>query len=132
MGVATVLGGAEGHAAIIARALGLPAISGVGALTHGIRTGDTIIIDGRKGEIVIRPDAETLHYYRQEVAKKKQEDKRLKTLRDVPALTVDGKLISLQANMELPRDLVGLSARPTAIWKRRSKRALFVKTSFTD
>ncbi|MFA5040925.1 MAG: phosphoenolpyruvate--protein phosphotransferase [Bdellovibrionales bacterium] len=104
-GVATVLGGAESHAAIIARALGLPAISGVGALTHGIKTGDTIIIDGRKGEIIIRPDAETLHFYRQEVARKKQEDKRLKTLRNVPALTVDGRLISLQANMELPRDL---------------------------
>ena len=104
-GFATVLGGAEGHAAIIARALGLPAISGVGALTHGIKTGDMIAIDGRKGEIVIHPNAETLEHYKQEVARKKQEDKRLKTLRDVPAATADGKLISLQANMELPRDL---------------------------
>jgi phosphotransferase system enzyme I (PtsI) len=105
IGFATVLGGAEGHAAIIARAIGLPAISGIGALNHGIKTGDTIVIDGRKGEIIVRPDPETLQYYRQEVVKKKQEEKRLKTLRDVPAVTADGKLISLQANMELPRDL---------------------------
>ncbi|MDR3424313.1 MAG: phosphoenolpyruvate--protein phosphotransferase [Alphaproteobacteria bacterium] len=104
-GFATVLGGAEGHAAIMARALGIPAISGVGALTHGIRTGDTIIIDGRKGEIIARPDAVTLQHYRQEVSRKKQEDRRLKGLRDVPAVTVDGKDISLQANMELPRDV---------------------------
>ncbi len=104
-GFATVLGGAEGHAAIIARALGLPAISGVGALTHGIKTGDIIAIDGRKGEIVIHPNAETLEHYKKEVVRKKHEDKRLKTLRDVPAVTTDGKPVSLQANMELPRDL---------------------------
>jgi len=104
-GFATVLGGAEGHAAIMARALGVPAISGVGALTHGIKTGDIVIIDGRKGEIIARPDAPTLQHYRQELSKKKQEDKRLKTLRDVPAVTSDGTHISLQANMELPRDI---------------------------
>jgi phosphotransferase system enzyme I (PtsI) len=104
-GFATVLGGAEGHAAIMARALGVPAISGVGALTHGISTGDLVIIDGRKGEIIARPDAATLQHYRQEVARKKQEDKRLKTLRDVPAITADGTAIMLQANIELPRDI---------------------------
>ena len=104
-GFATALGGAEGHAAIMARALGIPAISGVTALTHGVRTGDTVVIDGRKGELIARPDAATLNLYKQEVARKKQEDKRLKTLRDVPAVTVDGKEIVLQANMELPRDI---------------------------
>jgi phosphotransferase system enzyme I (PtsI) len=105
VGFATVLGGAEGHAAIMARALGVPAISGVGALTQGIKTGDLVIIDGRKGEVIARPDAATLQYYRQEVARKKQEDRRLKGLRDVPAVTADGKPILLQANIELPRDL---------------------------
>jgi len=105
IGFATVLGGAEGHAAIMARALGFPAISGVGALTYGIRTGETIIIDGRKGEIIVRPDPETLQFYRQEVVRKKQEDKRLSALRSLPAVTLDGKPIALQANVELPRDL---------------------------
>ncbi|MGB9154070.1 MAG: phosphoenolpyruvate--protein phosphotransferase [Alphaproteobacteria bacterium] len=104
-GFATVLGGAEGHTAIIARALGMPAITGVAALTHGTKTGDIVIIDGRKGEVIIRPDAATLQHYRQELAKKKQEDKRLKGLRDVPAVTADGTPISLLANMELPRDI---------------------------
>jgi phosphotransferase system enzyme I (PtsI) len=104
-GFATVLGGAEGHAAIMARALGVPAVSGVAGLTHGIKTGDTVIIDGRKGEIISRPDPGTLHHYRAELGKKKQEDKRLKGLRDVPAVTLDGTPIGLQANMELPRDV---------------------------
>jgi len=104
-GFATVLGGAEGHAAIMARALGLPAISGVATLTHGVRTGETVIVDGRGGEIIIRPDQATLQHYRQELARKKQEDKKLKGLRDVPAVTQDGMSITLQANMELPRDI---------------------------
>jgi phosphotransferase system enzyme I (PtsI) len=104
-GFATVLGGAEGHAAIMARALGLPAITGVASLTHGIRTGETVILDGRKGEIIARPETQTLQYYRQELAKKRSEEKRLKTLRDVPAVTQDGTKISLQANLELPRDV---------------------------
>jgi len=103
-GFATVLGGAEGHAAIMARALGVPAISGVGGLTQDVKTGDLVIIDGRSGEIMIRPDVATLQHYRQELAKKKQEDKRLKGLIDVPSITADGTAISLQANMELPRD----------------------------
>lgn len=105
IGFATVLGGAEGHAAIIARALGLPAISGVGALTHGIHTGDTVIVDGRKGEIIVHPAPDTLQHYKQEVARKRSEERRLQGLRDVPAITKDGKPIALQANMELPRDL---------------------------
>jgi len=46
-----------------------------------------------------------LQHYRQELAKKKHEDKRLKSLRDVPAITTDTTAISLQANMELPRDI---------------------------
>ncbi|MDR3448643.1 MAG: phosphoenolpyruvate--protein phosphotransferase [Alphaproteobacteria bacterium] len=104
-GFATVLGGAEGHAAIMARALGIPAISGVATLTHGVKPGDMVIIDGRQGEITIHPEAATLHYYKQELTKKRQEDKRLKGLRDVPAITADGTAISLQANMELPRDV---------------------------
>jgi phosphotransferase system enzyme I (PtsI) len=104
-GFATILGGAEGHTAIMARALGMPAITGAAALTHGSKTGDTVILDGRKGEVILHPDATTLQYYRQELAKKKQEDKRLKSLRDVPAVTADGTPISLQANIELPRDI---------------------------
>ncbi|MDE2029070.1 MAG: phosphoenolpyruvate--protein phosphotransferase [Alphaproteobacteria bacterium] len=104
-GFATVLGGAEGHAAIMARALGIPALSGISALTHGLKTGETVVIDGRAGEIVLHPSAPTLQHYRAELTRKKQEDKRLRTLRDVPAATLDGVAVTLQANMELPRDI---------------------------
>lgn len=104
-GMVTVLGGAEGHAAIMARALGLPAVSGIALVTHNIRTGDVVVIDGRKGEVIVRPDASVLQHYRQEIAKKHREDKKLQGLRDKPAVTVDGTPINLNANIELPRDL---------------------------
>lgn len=104
-GMATVLGGAEGHAAIMARAIGLPAVSGIAELLRSIAHGDTVIIDGSKGEIVIRPEAATLQRYRQELAKKQREDKKLRTLRDVPSVTADGVKVTLCANIELPRDV---------------------------
>ncbi len=104
-GFVTVLGGAEGHAAIMARALGWPAVSGIAGLMQGLTAGDIVIIDGREGKIIMRPDAATLQHYRQELAKKQREDKKLRTLKDVAPVTTDGTTITLQANLELPRDV---------------------------
>lgn len=104
-GFAAVLGGAEGHAAIMARALGIPAILGVAALISGVSTGDKIIMDGNEGTIIVRPTAETLKKYKAAVTKQNKETKKLEGLRDEPAITADGTEISLQANLELPRDI---------------------------
>lgn len=104
LGFATALGGAEGHTAIMARALGLPAVSGIAGL-QDINLGDMAIIDGRAGEIIARPTAATLQHYRQELSKKQREDRKLKSLRDTPSITADGTPIVLQANLELPRDV---------------------------
>jgi phosphoenolpyruvate-protein phosphotransferase (PTS system enzyme I) len=104
-GLAAVLGGAEGHAAIMARALGLPAVFGIAGVLQEIEAGDVVIIDGRKGEIIASPKDATLTFYKQELAKKQREDKKLKSLRDVPAISADGTPLILQANLELPRDV---------------------------
>lgn len=121
-GFATVLGGAEGHAAIMARALGLPAVAGVAGLLPDAKPGDMAIIDGDKGEIILRPDAEALQHYRQELAKKRQEDRKLRALKNVPPITADGTPIVLQANIELPRDIEGaLEAGATGIGLLRTE-----------
>jgi phosphotransferase system enzyme I (PtsI) len=121
-GFATVLGGAEGHAAIMARALGVPAISGVAALTHGLKTGEPVIIDGRKGEIIFNPSAATLKHYRGELANKRAVEKKLAALRDIAAVTRDGTPISLQANLELPRDTAAaLAAGATGVGLLRTE-----------
>lgn len=103
-GFAAVLGGAEGHAAIMARALGLPAVLGVAGLTSGVTTGDMIILDGHAGRVILRPTAETLAHYKAEASRQAREIKKLKSLRDLAAVTQDGTPITLMANLELPRD----------------------------
>ncbi len=105
-GFATDLGGAEGHTAIMARSLGIPAVLGVTGLFAGIKTGDTILVDGSNGRVIVNPTEKRLSDYtlrRQAIAR---EDRSLALLRDVDATTRDGEKISLQANLELPRDLV--------------------------
>ncbi len=103
-GFVAVLGGAEGHAAIMARALGLPAILGVAALVGSVTSGDLMIVDGDAGEIILRPSAKTLQHYKHEAQKQARENKKLKLLRDEPAITTDETEISLEANLELPRE----------------------------
>ena len=106
-GIVSALGGAEGHAAIMARALGLAATLGVTGALNGIKSGDTVIVDGRDGTVVIQPTPATLQRYRNEAAKLAREARKLKSLRDISAVTTDGSKIKLLANMELVRAAEG-------------------------
>jgi phosphotransferase system enzyme I (PtsI) len=104
-GFATVLGGAEGHTAIMARSLGLPAVLGVADLLVGVRTGDAVIVDGTNGLVIVNPEAAVLSDYQGRQRALEREVKLLARLRDVPAETRDGERIVLHANLELPREL---------------------------
>lgn len=104
-GFATVLGGAEGHTAIMARSLGLPAVLGVAGLLTGLKNGITVIVDGVQGRVIIDPAPEVLEEYRHRRAEREREREQLKSLRKLPAVTRDGTAVTLQANLELPRDL---------------------------
>ncbi len=104
-GFASVLGGAESHTAIMARSLGLPAVIGVAGLIGGISTGDTIIIDGSGGRIVVEPTAKCLGDYEALRRALARETRSLARLRDVAAVTRDGVEVELQANLELPREV---------------------------
>jgi phosphotransferase system enzyme I (PtsI) len=104
-GFATVLGGAEGHTAIMARSLGLPAVLGVTGLLGSVKTGETVIVDGSNGRVVVSPTARRLQEYQQRQRDWARETRALRRLRDVAAETRDGERITLQANIELPREL---------------------------
>ncbi len=103
-GFATVFGGAESHTAIMARALGLPAVLGVAGLMKGLRQGAMVIVDGSAGRVVVNPTQDTLADYRKRRADFLRDQRRLGRLRRLPAVTTDGVEINLQANMELPQE----------------------------
>ncbi len=100
-----VLGGMEGHTAIMARSLGLPAVLGAAGLIGAVKSGETIIIDGSAGRIIVRPAPATLEAYERKRLGFLREEKQLQRLAKLPAVTRDGIDIGLYANLELPRDV---------------------------
>ena len=100
MGIATDLGGRTSHTAILAHALGIPAVVGLKDITRRAATGDTIILDGHRGHAVLQPDAAQLLESRQEARAFREEEKALKKLSDQPAITTDGTQVTLLANIE--------------------------------
>jgi phosphoenolpyruvate-protein phosphotransferase (PTS system enzyme I) len=98
-GIATQAGSQTSHAAIIARSRGIPAVSGIPRLMRMVKTGDTIIVDGRDGLVVIKPDAETLAAYRKLEREFFDLKDHLAENRDDPALTRDKVKLHLQANI---------------------------------
>jgi phosphotransferase system enzyme I (PtsI) len=104
-GFATVTGGAEGHTAIMARALGLPAVLGIADLVGAVRTGDTVIVDGTEGRVIVRPAAATLERYEKKRLEYEKEERQLGRLAKLPAISKDGIEMALGANLELPREV---------------------------
>ena len=100
-GYVTNFGGLTSHAAIIARSLNVPAVVGVHEATVKINDGETIIIDGFKGIVVVNPTEEQLAKYEERVQKLHIYDKELALLKDQPAVTSDGKKIALLSNLDL-------------------------------
>ena len=104
-GAATMIGSAEGHTAIMARALGLPTVLGAAGLTDGVQTGDAIIVDGLAGRVIVNPAQKTIKAFERRRAEHQKEVRRLDRLRNLPAVTRDGSEITLHANVELPIEM---------------------------
>ena len=108
VGIASVQGGAEGHTAIMARALGLPAVLGTAGLLDGIQGGDTVVVNGDTGRVIINPSPATLANYEARREERQRENRRLARLSGLPAVTRDGAEVILRANVELPVELDGV------------------------
>ncbi|WP_366940570.1 phosphoenolpyruvate--protein phosphotransferase [uncultured Rhodospira sp.] len=104
-GLATTLGARESHTAIMARSLALPAVVAVTGLMRHARAGDTVVVDGAKGCVILNPDPDTLAWYRNRRASFLRTRRNLLRLRDVPSVTRDGVAVHLQANVELPAEV---------------------------
>jgi len=104
-GIATDAGGRTSHTAILAHALGIPAIVGLEDITTQVNTGDVVVIDGQSGEVTIDPGAEQLMLSRKEADRMVALEDRLGEIRELPAVTKDGTEINLQANIEFPSEI---------------------------
>ncbi len=98
-------GGKTSHAAIILRDYRIPAVFGVGNFEDKVDDGDEVVINGWKGEVIINPEKATLERFRELVEKYKEEAKGLIEIKDLPAVTTDGRGISLMANIDLPEEI---------------------------
>ncbi len=105
LGLVTEIGGPGSHTAIVAEGLGIPAVVGVGLFLTDVSGGDTVIIDGDQGQIVLRPDEETVAHYRHEVEEQRSLAVKLETLRELPAETTDGSVVQLLGNIEFPHEV---------------------------
>jgi phosphotransferase system enzyme I (PtsI) len=98
-GIVTETGGGTSHAAILSRSRGIPAVSGVVGITGDVHSGDQIIVDGRDGVVLVRPDREETMAYRKMQREFFDLKDRLVLNRDQPARSADGSQIELLANI---------------------------------
>lgn len=109
-GIVTQTGGQTSHAAILARSRGIPAVSGVRDITHHVKTGDTIVVDGREGHVLVKPDPETESAYRKLQREFFDLKDRLAVNRHLPSVSADGQQVELLANINSATDARAASA----------------------
>ena len=104
-GFVTEFGGPMSHTAILARSLGLPAIVGVRQATRCLRHNEPLIIDGDLGVVLADADRRIFDQYRRRLHQSRQRARNLAALATQPAVSRDGRRITLMANIELPEDI---------------------------
>lgn len=105
IGFATDLGGRTSHTAIVARALEIPAVVGLQNITKQVSEGDTVIIDGNEGVIIINPDAKTLREYRTAKSVFEKFSEELRKIQHLQAITLDKKYIKIAGNIEIREEI---------------------------
>ena len=105
-GFVTDIGGKTSHTAIMAKSLEIPAVVGVEGFTLRVKVGDILIVDGNTGTVIIDPDEQTLSNYQEELEKLKGIAARFISVKDLPAVSKDGKTIGINANIEFPDEVL--------------------------
>jgi phosphotransferase system enzyme I (PtsI) len=105
LGFATEAGGRASHTAIVAEALEIPAVVGLGRFPERARSARTVIIDGGEGLVVLDPDPPTLERYRHAAAERAARFEGLAGLSTLPAETTDGAQVVLCGNIEFPAEV---------------------------
>ena len=104
LGFATDVGSKTSHTAILARSLHIPAVVALKTISQHLANGTQVLLDGYNGVVVVNPTDQTLFDYGQLAKKQLNVDEKLRTVRDDPAITLDGTRLMLSANIESPED----------------------------
>jgi phosphotransferase system enzyme I (PtsI) len=101
----TDVGGATSHTAILARSMAIPSVVGLENGRSLIRDGESMIVDGQRGVVIVNPDERVLEEYQLRKNQIELEDTKLKRLKSAKSQTIDGIEVHLHANIELPVDI---------------------------
>jgi phosphoenolpyruvate-protein kinase (PTS system EI component) len=123
-GVALAGGGATAHAAIVARSLGIPMVTGLGEQVLKVANGAPLVLDGSSGTVTIGPSMELARIATADMGARRHAAQVAHELCDQPAVTTDGMLITVLANVASPEELkVGLRAGAEGIGLLRTELA---------
>ncbi len=109
-GLAIEEGSAGGHAAILARALGLPAVGGARGAVEAVTEGDEVVLDAEDGALILRPETGVYNAYERASLARAARAAGWAKLRDTPCLTLDGTPFRLMMNVGLPQELPQLES----------------------
>jgi phosphotransferase system enzyme I (PtsI) len=105
LGLVMIQSGATSHAALLASTLGLPVVGGIPQLSGRVRSGDTVVVDGNHGHVLVNPTELALREYRTRRDIFDRFCGELAELRDAPAMTLDGRPVLLKANVGLAEEI---------------------------
>ncbi len=105
IGFVTDIGSRTSHTAIMARSLEIPAVVALKDISHRIKRGDRLIIDGTAGVVIINPDTAVLKEYKEKRIYFEVKEKKLRELSRLPAQSLDGHAVQLLANIEMAGDV---------------------------
>ncbi len=104
----TEYGGPTSHTTIMARSLGIPAVVGVKNVLRYLRQGENLVVDGHNGVVIAGCDERCFNHYRERQTEERLQRAELNKFKELPAISQDGMVISLHANIELLEDMVAL------------------------
>jgi phosphotransferase system enzyme I (PtsI) len=110
LGFATDLGGKTSHTAILAQSLEIPAVVGLSDVSRRVKSGDTVILDGEQGLVIISPTPEAVAKYQKAQTAELEAERALEALKGLPAVTLDDKRFRLEVNLDNPEEMKSVLA----------------------